>query len=212
MTFPSVVAATTYQSATSDATTWAAYSGVNVEKGSIFVASCGRATTFSTSSPNWTKLGEQFSAALGSGGDVDSAVFYKTANAASDSLTIDTTDATQFTGILLRVSGGGIVGGASQADTDNPPNLALSGTRDVLWVALICAGWSEIASAAPSGYSGLTRVQGLTANAASTSLAYRSVSASSQNPGAFSGISADGGSAWTLALYASRNRRSSGFL
>jgi len=209
MTFPSVVAATGYVQS-SDTTSWAVYTGVNVNHGSILIVSAAGLPTLSTASSGWSKLGQQNHDDLGIDDDIASAVFYKTADTASDSFTLDSTIAKQFSAVLIRVSGGGTVSGSSSS-TSNPPNHSIASTRDVLWVTAVSAGGTDIAAGAPSGYSGLTTAQGFS-DGVSTSIGYKTATASSDNPGLFSGIIANGVASWTIALYASRNRRSSGFL
>lgn len=208
MSAPAVVATVAYVGPASDATSWQPFSSVSVNKGSVIIVSAdGDPTnpTLTTASSNWTKLGQNDDS--GGAYHSSSAVFYKTADGTGE-FTVSSSNSQQFTAILLRVDTAKAVSGTVASDTNNPPSHT-TGSRPMLWVAgLTCAGGAN-ASSAPAGYSGfITATAG--SNGASTALAYRTVTSGSENPGTFSGVSAEAGSAWTIAIGGRRRRAGAG--
>ncbi len=205
MTFPSVVGATGYVQ-NSATTSWAVFSGVTVRRGSIIVVSAGGDGTavLSTASAGWVKVGQVDDT---SGSFTGSSALFK-ATVDNTAFTVAVTASRKLSAILFRATGGGTVSGTATADTINPPTHSIGATHDVLWVEAMSSADDNVASSASSGYSGLTTAtsDGSTGSA-STSLAYRTNRASSEDPGPMAAPStARCTAAWTIALYNGRRK------
>lgn len=207
MTVPTYTT-TEYTGSASDSNSWAVFTGVSVDRGSILLVVAGDNVTLSTASSGWQKLGQ------GTGSGSAFAVFRKTVSGSGD-FTLASSGVSQFSALLVKVSGGGSVSG-TVAGSSNPPNHNIGTTRDALWVAALgidgAIGLVSQPAAAPTGFSDLTDVASSGSGGSWLYAAFKSASGdSSENPGAFtpSGV---GELSWTIALYAGGGRRSGGFL
>ncbi|HEX8400538.1 MAG TPA: hypothetical protein VF628_02415 [Allosphingosinicella sp.] len=205
MAFPSVLSSTGYQGPNTDATSWTAFTGVTVSAGDFLVFGCAADgnPTLSTASVGWSLLGHSPGPTVGG----LTAIFYKAVAAGgTESLTIASTVAEKFGGILLRIAGATAIGGSSaQGDSTNPdPPLHDAGTvRDHLWIALCGRDVSSlpaVPSAPPAGYGGLTTVVQTNSTGVQIASAYRAVAAQTENPGAFTAVT-EQWSSWTLAVW-----------
>lgn len=201
MTFPSVVGTTGYVQ-NSAATSWPAFSGVSVNRGSVILVSVGlSAATLTTASAGWQKVGQVDDT---DGPNQGSAALFK-ATANNSAFTVSSSASRKFAAVLVRTTGGETVSATATGDSEDPPTHTISSVEDVLWVEGFSSAGASIASSPSTGYGGLRTAQGDgSAGSTSISLAYRTSRASSENPSALFGI--DGTSAWTVALYGLRRR------
>lgn len=149
-----------------------------------------------TASSGWIKVARGTQ-----GGTVTGVLFYKYATG-SDSLTVTTDISEQSTHQVYELNNAAppiveITNGNS-ADAD-PPNNDTGTSREYLWIATHSSDAQTIATVAPSGYSGLLTETAAGAQGASTSTAYKTATASSENPGVFTSA-ADQWVAATIAL------------
>lgn len=149
-----------------------------------------------TASSGWIKVARGTQ-----GGTVTGVLFYKYATG-SDSLTVTTDISEQSTHIVYELNNAAppiveITNGNS-ADAD-PPNNDTGTSREYLWIATHSSDSTTTASAAPSGYSGLLTQTATGAQGATTATAYKTATASSENPGTFTSAS-DQWVAATVAL------------
>jgi hypothetical protein len=165
----------------------------------VTVVSADGVTTMSDSTGKWTKLAQ----ATQSTTTPTSAVFYRTATGTDDSLVVTGTVIEPTTYVIWRITGGGSVSGSSATGTTanaNPPShTPPGGSADYLWIAAMSTDNVTIATAAPTNYSPLTTEQHSFGSGASTSVAERSLTASTEDPGAFTSV-AEEWVAWTLAI------------
>lgn len=201
MTFPSVVATSGYVQNTA-VTSWAVFSGVSVNRGSVILVSCGSsAATLTTASAGWLKVGQVDDT---DGSNQGSAALFR-ATADNTAFTLASSASRKLAAVLVRISGGGTVSATATADSEDPPTHTISSVEDVLWVEGFSSAGDSIASSPSTGYSGLRTAQSDgSGGSTSISLAYRTNRASSENPSALFGI--NGTSAWTIATYSERRK------
>ena len=201
MTFPAVVGTTGYVE-NSATTSWAVFSGINVNRGSIILVSCGSSSaTLTTASTGWQKVGQVDDTDGPNQGSA--ALFRATAN--NTAFTVASSASRKFAAVLVRTSGGGVVSATATGDSENPPTHVISSVEDVLWVEGFSSAGDSIAASPSTGYGGLRTAQSDgSAGSTSISLAYRTSRPSSENPSALSGI--NGTSAWTIAIYGARRK------
>jgi hypothetical protein len=211
MSAPSVIDLTSYE-ALSAATSWPIFSGLAINKGSVLVVASSVAgyQSFSTASPGWTMIGEAFSGITGFNQDVATAVFAKTGDADSDSFTLAMSDSQHASAILVRVGNAEEVSGTPSEASKDPPSHSIDKSRPARWITAF-ANPQQNATAAPSGYSGLTTVG---SGAAKLAVAHRALSTKTENPGLFATLGAPNQSVvWTVASYNFKRRTScSGFI
>ena len=176
---------------------------ITVGKRIVVVFSVDGAPTVSidtgVSGSNWSIVGQA------SQSSVVGAIISKIAEG-SDVLTLTTTAGEQATWISMQVDSDGDIYAASatgnSADS-NPPNLDPSvGSKDFLWIATRSGDASPdnlVATAAPLNYGDLQTQQAATTAGASTNTATRALTASSEDPGAFTSGS-EQWVAWTVAI------------
>lgn len=211
MAFPGTPTRTTYVSATSNSTSWAAFSGVSVADGSIavfIVSSDGNPTlTVGGSDTAWTKIDQASNGTI-----VTGAVFWyfnNTGSSATKAFTLSSTASEQYSGILLiipRATAGYTVkvegtNSNGSSTNSNPPSLSPSvGTKDHKWIATRSGDSTVVATVAPTNYSNLqTRAAGGTGGA-STNTAERDLNGSTEDPGTFTSAS-EQWVCWTLAVW-----------
>jgi len=179
-----------FVSSTTNATSWSLLSGWTVAAGERVVAivTADGTPTLSVSGGDgtggWHKVGQQNSSL---GGTV--AVFQLLATGTSTSLTIASTASEQYSAIVARIPSGGGGIEAAFAQTADPPNLAPTpGSKEYLWLAGYGDGFGpNQATAGPSGYNDFTNQAAGGSDGSTISAAWRKTTASSENPGTFTG-------------------------
>ena len=167
-------------------------SGINI--GNIIIVAFSTTSTpelnidAAVSGEKWNRLGSKVS----SSSLATLTIFWKIAEG-GDALTLSTSAARQSTHICLLLENGTTVSGSSDSnngpDTDPPEHFPAGGAAERLWfvvrLATQSAGMTQLASAAPPGFSNL--LSSLPANAApTTEVAHASSSAASLDPSPFS--------------------------
>lgn len=183
-------------SSTSDSNSFSPTMPSGITAGDLLVCifSCDENPTISAA--GWNKLGQE-----SNGSVVTGAVFWKIA-VGGDSITVTTSTNQQASAITYRISGAfGIIGSPANGSStnSNPPNLNAFLSRDYLWIATRSGDSTTVATAAPSNYANLQTQAAAGTNGASTNTAERALSASSEDPGAFTSANEQWAS-WTLAI------------
>jgi hypothetical protein len=199
MAFPSVVATTNYDSGTTAATTWTAFTGHAVSVGDLLVVIVSSDGTPTLSAAGWTLLGK-----VNGPGTNASAIFWKLAASSTESFTLTSSASELFTAILYRISGADSIDGVSRtSDLNNtPPPLSTGVARDYLWIVTshYFTG-ANVVTDAPAGYSGLSSRAGASgdSNSSIVAAAHKTANAASETPAAFTppGNFAN----WTLAVW-----------
>lgn len=154
---------------------------------------------------NWRHMGQD-----ANGTTVTSAMLWKIAEG-SDVLTVTTTATEEGTFYCYRISGGHVLGDVSATTANgsstngDPPLLTMpSGEQNYLLITALATDAQVVASGAPSGYSNLDTQQAASSGGASISVADRTASVSSEDPGTFTNTS-EQWVTWTVAVGPSRN-------
>lgn len=155
----------------------------------------------STTSTGWNIAGAKWIGTTPNG--VFATVFTKIATG-SDALTVTIDFATQSTHVSFRISGArGMLIAQSAANASlaaaDPPNLDMGVSDDYLWIAARCAQNVGVPASAPTNYANLTNKAG-GASGASTSTAERTLTAASENPGAFASTTAVATVSFTICV------------
>lgn len=187
-------------SATSNSTTYTVSGSFSGGPGSVgdliiaFISADGN-PTLTTSSSGWSKLGQ-----ASNGTVVTGAVFYCYATAADNTfpaLTINSTASEQYAAAVHRFKGSSanslqIEGTFSNGSSTNSDPAALTpsaGSQDYYWVVSRHGDSNVNATAGPSGYSGWGGTSNGGTGGATIDTAYRTATASSENPGVFTSAS-----------------------
>lgn len=139
-----------------------------------------------SASAGWSRIDIESQGAI-----VKSAVYFKYATG-SDALTITTDTVEQSSHIVYELNNAAppiaesISGNSTNAD---PPVCSGVGSADYLVIATCAHDSTIVASAAPSGYGSLTTQAAAGTGGASVSTAHKTVTASSEDPGAFTSTS-----------------------
>lgn len=149
------------------------------------------------SGSNWNRLGQ-----VSQGTAVTHDVFWKVGEA-SNLLTLTTSSSEQHTYISYRITGGLSVSGSSSVGTtanSDPANHAPSGgLDDYLWLVTRAGDAQVVASVEPSGYGNMLTQTASAAAGASTNTAYKTLQASSDNPGAWT-VAAEDWVCYTISV------------
>lgn len=213
MASPTVVARSTFVSATTNSTSWTPLSAVAVVPGELllFVCSADGTPTLSvnagSSSSGWQKLDQ----ASDGTSAVTGAIFVLLPDdntAATTTLAISSSASEQYSGILYRIRGadsvdvGTAVTGSST--NSNPPSNTLPvSARDILAIATRSGDSTTVATVAPTNYSNLQSQAGGGTNGVSTNSAERALtSTATEDPGTFTSATEQWVS-YTVLLYQS---------
>jgi hypothetical protein len=149
-----------------------------------------------TQSGGWTRIIQE-----AQGANVKTVIFFKYATG-GDTLTLTTDTAEQSTHICYQLQDAAPpIAQASQGNStnSNPPLLNTGTSRDYLWMAVRGGDSTVVASGAPSGYANLNSQTASGTGGASTSVAYKTATAASDDPGTFTS-SSEQWVAFTLAF------------
>jgi hypothetical protein len=199
---PTITGRAQAASAASNSTSYAAALPASITAGRLLVVhvSSDGNPTLSDGSGLWTKLGQVSQSTLQT-----SAVFWKIA-AGSDTLTVTSSAAEQFSNMAWEIANVDTVEGASlnwNAADPNPPNLTLAaGSKKAIWLAVAGHNANISITAGPSGWSNFaTQAGGASASsAAGCAAAELEATASSQDPGVFTMASTQA-TIFTLGIY-----------
>lgn len=187
MAYPTIVQTSKNGTNTSNTTSHSITLPGSITNGNLLlcVFSCDGIVNASPSS-GWTKVARGTQ-----GGTVTGVIFYKYATG-SDSLTVTTDISEQSTHIVYEFNNAAppIVEVTNGNGTDaDPPSNATGTSREYLWIATHSSDSTTTASVAPSGYSGLLTQTASGAQGATTATAYKTATASTEDPGVFTSAS-----------------------
>lgn len=131
------------------------------------------------------------------------AVIWKIADG-TDALTLTTSASERSAALTYRISGAVDLELAVATGSADPPNLAPSGgSDDYLWLVFYTTQDNATATAAPANYTNFTTVNSTGSNnGSSVAVARRNLTASSEDPGAFTSPGTSGGRiAYTIAIF-----------
>ena len=179
-------------------------SGIAAGELLIAAVSIDAASTLTTSSTGWVKLGGSNAAA------VSGAVFAKVA-AGSDTLTVDGGTTQDYAAIVWRVDDHGVTSPSTDitfasttgtSSTPDPPNCNPGVSGDFLWIEGFSADDDDDTAAYPStGFAPLGQLQSASsASSCLTSVAWRKYTGSALNPGTMAMAASEEWWAWTLAI------------
>lgn len=123
--------------------------------------------------------------------EVKQAVFIRTATGSDPQLTVTTTSSEMSSAITFAVrnTSESYIGVSSAATGDstnpNPPSLSSGELIERLWFATLSSDRRVVATSPPSGYTSMVTYQAASVEGASTSVAYRIATASTEDPGQF---------------------------
>lgn len=176
--------------------------GTKFDRGDLIIVLIGTNGTpsFSTASSGWTELAEDASSTYYSG-----AMYYKIAEGhGNDDLSITTTSSVYSSIMTIVISGGGTPISASTddgfSDAPNSPNHSMGSSDDYLWLSAVVIGGTQVTQTAPTNYTKRYFVERTTANPPNLIIADDAVTATSENPGAWSVTSTDYWVAFTVGI------------
>jgi hypothetical protein len=196
MAFPTVVNSASTSSTASGTTSLSLSIPSSIVSGNLLLAVCAALHNTSLSMSGWTQVGTLV-------GSNALAVFAKTA-AGGDTGTLTTSGSAETFGVtVFQVSGWsgsisdvGFAGGVQSSGAPNPPSLTMPVSADYLWFA--CGSAGSACTAAPANYT--NRINSPTASGCIMNTAQRQLTATTEDPGAFTGgFTASSGVA-TLAI------------